>query len=441
MTSENLELPNTMQSSLKPNGSVTKKPNTAPKMGIGTVVRYALGISALSMLGYFLFVGILAIPCFQSQAIYLNRVTLTWFQDVSVPEQWGFLRNQVTPFVLATPDGETLHAWHILPLDLYRRHEEQLIDEPDGIAADVTSRLSFKLLRDDPASLVVLYLHGAAGTLGSGWRPPSYRAMHAAAPDRIHTIAIDYHGFGASSGVPSEAGLLTDALTLANWIMHEAEIPPSRIVIFGQSLGTAVGISLAQHLVSRPEHHPVFFSGMVLFAPLADVELLTATYRVAGIIPILGPLSRFPRLLSFFNSIILHKWLSKDKLADLIRIYEGRSEEGAAAAPKYDVTIIHAEDDYDIPWAHSDRIFWHAVNATRIDGMGGFADFEAEKEQMKKRLGAAGWVASYETARGVVREAITKWGLHDRIMSYPIVSLAVLGAFRLGDAKQALYSS
>jgi len=72
------------------------------------------------------------------------------------------------------------------------------------------------------------------------------------------------------------------------------------------------------------------------------------------------------------------------------------------------------------------------VGATRTDGIG-FADFEAEKDQMKRRLGAAGWVASHETARGVVCEAITKWVLHHRIMSYPIVSLAVPRAFKLRD--------
>jgi len=107
-----------MRSALKFNGNATKTPNTGPKMVLGSVLQYALGIFVLSVLGYFIFVGILAIPFFQSQAIYLNRVTLTWFQDVSVPEQWGFLRNQVTPFVLPTRDGEAIHAWHILPLDL-----------------------------------------------------------------------------------------------------------------------------------------------------------------------------------------------------------------------------------------------------------------------------------------------------------------------------------
>ena len=140
--------------------------------------------------------------------IYLNRITLTWFQDVNIPEQWGFLRNQVTVFQLSTPDGEMLHAWHILPLELYRRHESELVKEPDGVMTDITQRFGFKLLRDDPDSLLVLYFHGAAGTVGSGWRPPSYRAMHAGEPGRIHTVAVDYRGFGASTGYPTEEGLV-----------------------------------------------------------------------------------------------------------------------------------------------------------------------------------------------------------------------------------------
>lgn len=167
---------------------------------------------------YVAFVALLTIPFFQNQVIYLNRIKLTWGQDVNVPELWGFLHNQVTPFTLASENG-SVHAWHILPLGVYRQHEEELKDEPSGRASDITERLSFKLLRDDPNYLLVLYLHGAAGTLGSGHRPPSYRAISTGEPNRIHTVAIDYRGFGASTGSPSEEGLLTDAVALVEWAM------------------------------------------------------------------------------------------------------------------------------------------------------------------------------------------------------------------------------
>lgn len=382
---------------------------------------YAVAFSAAS---YLAFLAILTIPFFQNHVIYLHKLTLTWFNDVNFPEQWGFLHNQVTPFNLLTEDGQTLHAWHILPLGLYNENAAELVSEPAGLAADVTARCSFRLLRDDPEALLVLYLHGAGGTLGSGWRPPSYRALYAMAPTKIHTVAIDYRGFGRSTGSPSEEGLLEDALALAKWAMEVAKIPPSRIVLFGQSLGTAVTISLAQHLGQRPD--PVLFSGMILVAPFLDVESLTTTYRVAGMIPLLDPVARSPPLLAFFNTFIRDKWLSKDKLVEFIRL----QEEPSANNPSYFINFIHAEDDFDIPWTHSRELFWLAVNATYPLGAI-YEEFEMNKKAERLDLGLGGSEVQHQTPKGVIREQILKHGLHDKIMSYPVVSLAILRAFQL----------
>lgn len=79
-------------------------------MKLFSILQIVIYIIAASVVGYFLLVGLLAIPVFQREAIYLNHITLTWFQDLGIPEQWGFLRGQVTPFRLSTPDGETIHA-------------------------------------------------------------------------------------------------------------------------------------------------------------------------------------------------------------------------------------------------------------------------------------------------------------------------------------------
>ncbi|CAJ2510119.1 Uu.00g060190.m01.CDS01 [Anthostomella pinea] len=379
------------------------------------------GLAALVGL-YAIFISLLTIPSVQNQVIYLNHVTQTWFQDLNTPEQWGFLRNQVTPFILPTPDGECLYAWHLLPPGLYAHHEEELLQEPPGLVRDVRERLSFKLLRDDPSSLLVLYFHGAAGTLGSGWRPPSYRAMSVGAPGRIHTVAIDYRGFGSSSGFPSEQGLLTDATTLAGWAMEDAGIPASRIVIFAQSLGTAVALSLVHHMATRPE--PTFFSGLIMVAPFADVESLTATYRIAGTIPILDPVARFPRVLAWLNTFILSKWTSNSKIEAFVRLCESMKGEEA----RYHISIIHAKDDTTIPWSHSEHLFWHAVNASLPAGIG-YAELEEEKGLSRIDRGAGGWVVERRTRKGVLREEIMEFGVHDRIMSYPVVSLAVARAF------------
>lgn len=86
-------------------------------------------------------------------------------------------------------------------------------------------------------------------------------------------VAIDYGGFGTSSGTPSEAGLQTDALALADWAGTVAGVPPERIVVFGQSLGTAVAVSLVQTLAEQQQQQEaVLCAGLVLVAPFVALD-------------------------------------------------------------------------------------------------------------------------------------------------------------------------
>ncbi|KAL1640867.1 hypothetical protein SLS58_006482 [Diplodia intermedia] len=360
---------------------------------------------------------LIAVPAVQNHVFYLHRLSLTWFKDLNVPEAFGFMRGQVTPFSIATADGETLHAWHVLPLGIYQRHQQELLAEPFGFTADIQSKLGFQLLRDDPEARLVIYLHGTAGCIASGWRPDSYH--------KIHVVTADYRGYGFSTGTPSEEGLLLDAIAIVDWAMNTAGIPPSRIVIFGQSLGTAVAISLLRHFSSQSP--PISFSGTVLVATFSDVATLTSTYRIGGVIPVLSPLSTIPPLLSFFTSYLQSTWLSKDRIAEFIR----RSElEGIGS--KYHLTFIHAEDDTDIGCLHSDVMFWHAVNASTSTGIA-FDELEHEKSVRKQDMGNGGWVVDWETPKGSIRLQLLKYGVHDKLMAYPATAMAVLRAFQAGD--------
>lgn len=368
---------------------------------------------------------LIAFPTIQTHVFYLHRLSLTWFKDLNVPEAFGYLPGQVTPFSIETADGENLHAWHVLPLGAYRRNQQEILAEPTGFTPDVTSKRAFQLLRDDPESRLVIYLHGTAGCLASGWRPDSYRALYAGAPDKIHVLAADYRGYGFSTGTPSEEGLLLDAIAIADWAMNVANIPPSRIVLFGQSLGTAVATSLARHFASQSP--PVGFSGIVLVASFSDVATLTATYRIGGVVPVLSPLAKIPPLLTFFTSYLRSTWMSKDRIAEFIR----RSESEAATG-KYHVTFIHAEDDTDIGCLHSDVMFWHAVNATTPMGIS-FAELERVKGLKRRDMGSGGWVVEWPASKGVIRLEMLKYGVHDKLMAYPVTSVAVMRAFQAAD--------
>ena len=65
--------------------------------------------------------------------------------------------NQVTPFNITTADRETLFAWHILPIELYGKHEEELLSEAAGARNDITKSKGFQLLANDPDSRLIIY--------------------------------------------------------------------------------------------------------------------------------------------------------------------------------------------------------------------------------------------------------------------------------------------
>ncbi|CZR56633.1 uncharacterized protein PAC_06522 [Phialocephala subalpina] len=407
------------------NNSIPSFPNhvTIGVDMVATIFRYVSILAAAFVGLYATFLGLLTTPSFQAHVVYLHKIQMTWFKDLDVPETFGFLRNQVTPFYLETSDAEKLHAWHILPVELYRKHELALLQEPVGLVSDITSRLAFKLLREDPEARLILHMHGAGGTVGSGYRVPNYRALSAGQPGKIHVLTFDYRGFGRSSGNPTENGVLLDAFTVVDWAINTAGIPPSRILIFAQSMGTAVSIAIQNQFAQQ--NPPVVFAGAVLVAPFVDAVTLVSTYSVAGTIPILSPLTRFPTLFKSLQSFVRDKWSSKDRIAQYVRANEANGE-------KYHLTIIHAEDDYDVPWSHTPELFWYAVNATSSTGIG-LDELGEKRSESSIDLGAAGSVMEWRTENGVIREEILKTGLHDLIMGYPVITMAVMRIFQAVD--------
>ena len=383
------------------------------------LLKYA-SITAAVLVGLYAgLLGLLTTSFFQAHIVYLHKIQMTWFKDLNVPESFGFLRCQVTPFSIKSSTGEALYAWHILPVELYRQHETTLIAEPSGFASNIIDRFAFKLLRDDPDARLIIHMHGAAGTVGSGYRVPNYRALSAGQPKNIHVLTFDYRGFGRSPGTPSERALCIDAISVVEWAMYVAGVPPSRILIFGQSLGTAVNLAVLEHFALQSP--PIVFVGGILVAPFVDVPTLVATYKVAGIFPILSPLARLPFLFNYLSAFIKEKWSSKDRIACYIRANEANGE-------KYRLTLVHAEDDYDIPSHHTEVLFWHAVNATVPQGIT-YEEFREVRQKSRNDLGAAGSVMEWRTENGVIREEILKTGLHDVIMGNPVITLAVMRIF------------
>ncbi|KAL3600970.1 hypothetical protein FPOAC2_05223 [Fusarium poae] len=391
-----------------------------------TMLALGLTLGVPAML-YFSILGALVIaPSLQAHAIYLHKVTLTWFKDLNTPEQFGFAHHQVTPFYISTADGIKLHSWHVLPLATYEAHQQELIAQgPEaGLVENFEDTINFHLLKENPNSRLVLYFHGTSGTMASGWRPDSYRSLYSADPTNTHVLTFDYRGYGESTGSPSERGIITDATTVANWAIHTAGIPPERIVIFGQSLGSAVAIAVVNELAQKEPS--VHFAGLVVTATFADIPQLSATYRIGGFIPVLSPVAKVKPLFAFFARRLSSTWDNMQRLGEFVK-----------SAEKYDITLLHAQDDTDIPMEHSVKLYREAVrmaeNADNLTEDEGALLLRVDKNEQSR--GEGGSITVCATRKGDIRLEILKYGVHDKIMSYPATGLAISRAFASGNTK------
>ena len=61
-------------------------------------------------------------------------------------------------------------------------------------------------------------------------------------------LIFDYRGYGENPGSPSEAVLTRDARDIWQFAVDQLQVEPGRILLFGESLGGAVAVRLAQML-------------------------------------------------------------------------------------------------------------------------------------------------------------------------------------------------
>lgn len=211
-------------------------------------------------------------------------------------------------------------------------------------------------------------VHGNAGHIAQGWRPDTYRYL--TTQPNTHVITIDYRGFAKSTGYPTEAGLILDGIAVVDWVLNEADIPPEKIVILGQSLGTAVasavGLAYADTHTTAGEarvyNNPraseaITFAGIILVAPFYSLPSLLLTYRIGGWLPVLLPLRPFPALASRLTSQTVDKWPTADRLAEYYR--------KMSADPNFNyhpgrstgfLQLLHAINDRDISYHQTEKI-------------------------------------------------------------------------------------
>jgi fermentation-respiration switch protein FrsA (DUF1100 family) len=87
----------------------------------------------------------------------------------------------------------------------------------------------------------VLHLHGNADSAFSPWQVRHCEALRRSG---FNVLEIDYRGFGATPGLPSEAGMYEDSEAAYQDLLRRG-VPPNRIILLGHSLGSGPAVLLA----------------------------------------------------------------------------------------------------------------------------------------------------------------------------------------------------
>ena len=93
----------------------------------------------------------------------------------------------------------------------------------------------------DPGAVTIVYFHGNGGNISNvGWLGESL------AKRGFSVLLFDYRGYGLSNGTAEdETDLYLDGEAAVSFLTREKRIASERIVLYGQSLGTAIAAETA----------------------------------------------------------------------------------------------------------------------------------------------------------------------------------------------------
>jgi fermentation-respiration switch protein FrsA (DUF1100 family) len=240
--------------------------------------------------------------------VYVLLLVLVWavqrrlmympFGQVSSPAAAGLPQAEAVTF--DTDDDLTLRGWFVAPT---------------GTARGVTC----------------VVFNGNAGH--RGFRAPLASAL---AAEGIATLLFDYRGFGGNPGAPTEDGLARDARAARQYLSSRADVDATRLLYFGESLGTGVAIRLA---VEYPPH------GLVLRSPFTSmVDVAQHHYWYLPVRPLLRDRYESASLIRQVRSPLLVIAGARDSIVPL---EQSRRLHDAAGEPKR-LVVIEGADHNDL---------------------------------------------------------------------------------------------
>ena len=156
----------------------------------------------------------------------------------------------------------------------------------------------------------LLFLHGNAGSLEN-----RIEKLNHFGSMNLNFLIVAWRGFSGNKGKPTEKGLYEDAKSAIKWLNSQG-IEEKNIIIYGESLGTAIAVEVAQNKN---------FAGIILEAPFTS--MIEAGKDKYPFLPV--------------------KWLLKDR-------YESKNKIKNIISP---ILIMHGKVDNIVPFSMGKQMY------------------------------------------------------------------------------------
>jgi len=187
-------------------------------------------------------------------------------------------------------------------------YEEIFIQNKEGIKLK-----AWLHVKDLINKKTIIFFHGNAGNL----KNRNYKLNELSKFD-VNFLIVAYRGFSGNQGKPSEQGLYEDARSTLDWVKIKG-VKEKNLILYGESLGTAVAIETAQNKD---------LAGIILESPFTSMAELAQKYY--PVLPV--------------------KYLLKDK-------YETIKKLPNIISP---LLVLHGRLDTIVPFAMGQKLFEQA---------------------------------------------------------------------------------
>ena len=164
----------------------------------------------------------------------------------------------------------------------------------------------------------ILFLHGNAGSLENRIHKINhFKDMN------VNFLLLSWRGFNGNKGSPTENGLYEDARSAIKWLKSKG-VEEDHIIIYGESLGTAIATEIAQNKN---------FAGVILESPFTSmVDAGKNVYPYLPVSLLLKDKYESYKKIKNINCPIL---IMHGKVDNIVPFYMGKKMYELANQPKY----------------------------------------------------------------------------------------------------------